>query len=193
MKLCFATNNKHKIAEIGKILGSEFEIVGLQELGCVEDLPETTGTIEGNSHQKATYVYENFKIPCFADDTGLEVQALGGKPGVDSAYFAGPQRSSADNIALLLDLLSNKIDRTAQFKTVITYIDHNGPMQFTGIVKGKISETQSGVGGFGYDPVFIPEGFTISFAEMTTEEKNKISHRALAVSQLVLFLKKDHS
>ena len=189
MKICFASNNQNKYIEIQNLLGASISVQTLEEIGCKEDLPETQPSIEGNANQKAHYVYQKFGIPCFADDTGLEVDALDGEPGVYSARYAGPQRSSTDNMTLLLQKLAGKANRNAQFKTVITYIDQNGRHSFTGIVRGKITDKPKGMEGFGYDPIFIPEGSSKTFGEMKLEEKNLFSHRAKATAQLVSFLK----
>lgn len=188
--ICFATNNPHKLEEVKSLLAGKYTVVGLQEIGCEEDVPETQATIEGNSAQKARYVKLNYKQDCFADDTGLEVIALNNDPGVFSARYAGPQRNSEDNIQLLLQNLQGKTNRSARFKTVITLILNGQEHTFTGIVNGKIIEQKRGEKGFGYDPVFIPEGYEQTFAEMAAAEKNKISHRGLAVAQLIDFLQK---
>lgn len=185
--LCFATRNQHKIQEISTQLGDNFKIISLDVLGCQEELPETTGTIEGNSKQKAQYIWENYQTDCFADDSGLEVEALHGAPGVDSAHYAGTRDFQA-NIDLLLKNLAGQSNRNAQFKTVITLVRSGLYHQFTGIVKGQILQTTQGTEGFGYDPIFRPEGYSQTFAEMTLAEKNKISHRALALKQLIDFL-----
>lgn len=188
MKLCFATNNKGKLQEIQSLLKDRFEIVSLQEIGCHEELPETNDTIEGNSLQKADYVWQRYKISCFADDTGLEVKALNGEPGVYSARYAGPDCSPDDNMILLLHKMTHHQDRTALFRTCITLILEGAVHQFEGNVKGEILHDRRGAKGFGYDPVFQPEGFQKSFAEMTLLEKNEISHRGRAIKQLVEFL-----
>ena len=188
MDICFATNNAHKVQEINQLLGPPFRVLSLADIGCTEELPETQDTLAGNSQQKATYVHQRYGVNCFADDTGLEVNALEGRPGVHSAHYAGPQRDSADNMQLLLRELADQEDRSAQFRTVIT-LWLNGKMhQFEGTVRGVIATERSGKQGFGYDPIFIPEGYTRSFARMTTEEKNALSHRGRAVRQLVQFL-----
>ena len=170
------------------MLAGKFEVVGLKDIGCTEDIPETQATIEGNSAQKARYVKEHYGLDCFADDTGLEVAALNYEPGVFSARYAGPQRNSEDNIQLLLKNLANKADRSARFKTVFTLILNGEEHTFTGIVNGEIIKEKRGASGFGYDPIFVPVDYEKTFAEMTAAEKNKISHRGLAVAQLVDFL-----
>lgn len=190
MTLCFATANKHKLEEVKKMISPTIHLVGLIDLGCTEEVPETTGTIPGNSKQKAEYVFQNYKTACFADDSGLEVEALDGEPGVDSAIYAGPQRSHSDNINLLLSKLGSNISRKARFITVITLINNEGAFQFEGILNGMIGYEKKGTGGFGYDPVFIPDGYSKTLAEMTMEEKNKISHRSIAIQKLVEFLKR---
>ncbi len=208
MEICFATNNAHKIEEIKAILGSKFpsyainyakaslikkasagwQVVSLAEIGCHEELTEERDTLEGNSLQKAEYVFNKYNLACFADDTGLEVEALAGAPGVYSARYAGEQRSAEDNIDLLLKNLEGKSDRKAQFRTVITLIQPGGFHQFEGIVEGTILEQRRGKGGFGYDPIFLPTGSSKTLAEMSMEEKNQISHRARATQKLVEFL-----
>jgi len=191
-KLCFATNNAHKLSEVKSLLDGKFQIVSLQEIGCTEELAETTGTILGNSNQKAEYVYTKYKVDCFADDSGLEVTALNNEPGVDSAIYAGPQRSHNDNINLLLKNLEGIENRTARFITVITLIIKGNHFQFEGILDGRILNEKHGSGGFGYDPVFVPKGFDKTLAQMTMEEKNRISHRAKAVEKLVSFLESNY-
>jgi XTP/dITP diphosphohydrolase len=188
MRLCFASNNPHKIQEVQAILGKAYSILSLKEIGCLEELAEEQDTIPGNSFQKANYVFKKYSIACFADDSGLEVAILNGRPGVDSAHYAGPQRSHNDNINLLLTNLQNVKNREAQFRTVITLITPSVNKQFEGILKGTIIEEKRGTGGFGYDPVFLPEGFSKTLAEMSMEEKNKISHRARAMEKLMEFL-----
>lgn len=191
MRLCFATNNKHKIKEIEALLGSSYQLLSLEDIGCDVELPEDQDTLEGNSLQKAQYVYAHFQVDCFADDTGLEVTALNGAPGVYSARYAGPEKDTTANMALLLKNLGGKSDRSAQFRTVITLILGGRQIQFEGIVKGKIAEHHHGEKGFGYDPIFIPEGYSKTFAEMSREEKNKISHRGLAIQKLVKYLREE--
>ena len=190
MKLCFATNNKGKLQEIKALLDGKYDIVSLQEIGCQEELPETRDTIEGNSLQKAEYVWQHYKISCFADDTGLEVKALNGEPGVYSARYAGPDCSPEDNMILMLHKMTGQKDRSALFRTCITLILDGEIHQFEGNVKGEILQARQGEKGFGYDPIFKPEGHERSFAEMSMEEKNKISHRGKAVRTLADFLNK---
>jgi XTP/dITP diphosphohydrolase len=191
--LCFATNNKHKIEEVRAHLGSDFQLLSLKEIGCKEELPEEQPTLEGNSFQKAEYVYKKFGISCFADDTGLEVAELHGAPGVYSARYAGDQRSAEANMQLLLKNLAGSQNRKARFRTVITLITPEFSKQFEGIVTGQIINEHKGSGGFGYDPIFLPDGYSKTLAEMSMEEKNAISHRARAVTKLVEFLKETHS
>lgn len=188
MQLCFATNNLHKIAEVQQLIGKQFHILSLSEIGCQDELPETGSTLQENSAQKAEYIWQKFRIPCFADDSGLEVEALGNAPGVHSAYYAGLPRNDTQNIALLLEKLQGISNRKAQFRTCITLITAKGKWQFEGIVKGTILHTPTGTQGFGYDPIFLPEGYSKTFAEMSTQEKNAISHRAMAIKKLVSFI-----
>jgi len=187
--LCFATNNQNKIAEIAQILGDEFKIQSLKDIGCTEELPENQNTLEGNSLEKAQYVFDHYHSSCFADDTGLEVEALNGDPGVLSARYAGMQKDNNDNINLVLNNLNNVENRKAQFRTVITLRTQRGVKQFEGLIKGEILTLRRGDKGFGYDPIFQPAGYSKSFAELSMKEKNKISHRALAFRKLVNFLK----
>jgi XTP/dITP diphosphohydrolase len=190
MEICFATNNIKKVEEIDNLLAHDYKLLTLKQVGCDEELPETQDTLEGNSLQKAEYVYKNYKKSCFADDTGLEVAALNGEPGVYSARYAGSQRNNEDNINLLLEKLAGVNNREARFRTVITLILDGKVEQFEGIVDGTIIAQRRGGEGFGYDPVFQPKGYEQTFAEMTLEEKNKISHRAIAIKKLVDFLNK---
>lgn len=185
--LIFATHNQNKIKEIQAQLVDAYHLIGLTELGVHEEIPETTGTFDGNALQKAQYFWERFGQSCFADDSGLEVEALGGEPGVDSAHYAGT-RDSNENINLLLKNLANHTNTHAQFRTVIALILDGENFFFEGIIKGTICRERRGEGGFGYDPIFIPEGYTQTFAEMDLVEKNKISHRARAVAKLIDFL-----
>ena len=189
MRLCFASNNKHKLEEIKNVVGRKFEILSLADIKCNEELSETRNTLEGNSLQKAEYVLQHYNTPCFADDTGLEVEALNGAPGVYSARYAGNHRNTDDNIALLLQNLKNDTNRKAQFRTVITLIGIEAqPVFFEGVIRGEIITEKRGSSGFGYDPVFVPEGHSKTFAEMTLEEKNQLSHRAIAVKKLAEYL-----
>ncbi len=193
MKLVFATNNQHKLSEVRQILGSKFEVVGLADIGCHEDIPETADTLEGNAFQKARYVKEHYGLDCFADDTGLEVDALGGAPGIYSARYAecfgtGETHDSEANMNLLLKNLDKKTERSARFRTAIALIYKGQEYLFEGICPGNILRERHGNEGFGYDPIFQPEGFTQSFAEMSAEEKNAISHRGRATQKLAHFL-----
>jgi XTP/dITP diphosphohydrolase len=183
-----ATNNKHKVEEIQQALGIAIKLITLKELNHKEDIPETSDTLKGNAKQKAEYIYNKFKKPCFADDTGLEVEVLGGRPGVFSARYAGEGCSFDDNINLLLEEMEGKTNRKASFKTVICLIEDGKEEYFEGVCEGSILTQRYGKGGFGYDPIFIPKGYGESFAEMSLEQKNKISHRAKAVSKLVKYL-----
>ena len=187
MKLIFASHNAHKASEIQSILPSWIDIKTLSELNYLEEIPENEATIEGNSQFKARFVHQKFEQNCFADDTGLEIFALNGRPGVHSARYAGVQRDSADNMDKVLMELETISDRSAQFKTVITLYWEGMEHQFEGIVRGQIATVKTGSEGFGYDPIFIPEGETRSFAEMTLAEKNQFSHRARAIEKLVAF------
>lgn len=199
MKIVFATNNQHKLQEIREILGDQFEILSLADIGCHEDIPETGNTLEANAHQKAEYIFDHYHIDCFADDTGLEVDALGGAPGVHSARYAeGTDHNSEANMAKLLRELGDNDNRKARFRTVISLIQMEGgnpvcsrEYQFEGVVEGRIDREKHGSEGFGYDPVFIPEGYDKSFAELGEEIKNQISHRARAVKKLAEWLKSE--
>ena len=190
MKLVFASNNKNKIKEIQLLVPNSIEIVSLEDIGCIEEIPETAETIEGNAILKANYVTEKYGFDCFADDTGLEVDALNGAPGVYSARYAGEQKDANDNMDKLLDELKDKSNRKANFKTVIALNLNGNQNLFTGIINGKIIEEKIGTNGFGYDPIFVAEGFDKTFAELTMEEKSTISHRGIAVKELILFLQK---
>lgn len=188
MKLVFATNNLNKLKEVQTLIPKHVKLLSLQDIGCFEDVPETQRTIEGNAIQKAKYIASQYGYDCFADDTGLEVEALHGEPGVFSARYAGEQRDANDNMDLLLNNLKDQPNRNAQFKTVIA-LHLNGKLKtFTGICKGEISKTKFGDKGFGYDPIFKAEGYSKTFAEISLEEKNEIGHRGKAVRQLVGFL-----
>ena len=177
--LVFATNNLHKLEEVRDILGGSFRIASLKEIGCIDDIPETADTLEGNALQKARYVKDKFGYDCFADDTGLEVEALGGAPGVFSARYAGLGHDSEANMRKLLKELEGKTNRQAQFRTVVALLLEGREYTFEGIVRGTILTERRGTAGFGYDPVFVPEGYAETFAEMGSEEKNRISHRFL--------------
>ena len=187
-KFVFATNNAHKLKEVAAIVGHQIELLSLEDICCHDDIPETSDTLEGNALQKAKYVYELYHIDCFADDTGLEVEALDGAPGVYSARYAGEGHNSEENIRKLLHELEGKDNRKARFRTVFALIINGKEHLFEGIVKGEIIATKRGTSGFGYDPVFVPEGFTQTFAEMSDAQKNKISHRAIGVNKLCKFL-----
>jgi XTP/dITP diphosphohydrolase len=193
MKIIFASHNQKKAEEIRSILPEGLTLLTLQDLHLEEEIPENEPTIEGNSDFKARWVFAHFGLPCFADDTGLEVSALNGAPGVHSARYAGAQRSDQANMDKLLQALDGQEDRSAQFKTVITYCDGNQALQFTGIVKGCIGMQKKGTGGFGYDPLFIPEEVGKTFAQMTLIEKNQYSHRARATAQFLRFLQEKAS
>lgn len=188
MKIVFATGNQNKAREIAAMLPASIEILTLNDLDIQEDIPETADTLEGNAHLKAAYISERFDLPCFADDTGLEVYALNNDPGVRSARYAGEQRSDEDNMQKLLENLENTEDRSARFRTVIALHMNSEKREFEGIVEGSILHQKRGEKGFGYDPLFLPEGYETSFAEMSLEEKNKISHRGRAVTKLIQFL-----
>lgn len=190
MKLIFATHNLNKLVEIQSLMPKNIELLSLTDIGCHDEIPETADTIEGNARQKALYVKENFGYDGFADDTGLEVEALNGKPGVFSARYAGEDKKDADNIKKLLKNLSGKTNRQARFKTVICLVWEEKEYFFEGICRGKIIEEKRGEEGFGYDPIFVPEGQEKTFAEMQLSEKNSFSHRGKAVEKLIAFLKK---
>ncbi|BDD03029.1 RdgB/HAM1 family non-canonical purine NTP pyrophosphatase [Aureibacter tunicatorum] len=192
-ELCFATNNANKLREIQQMLGDEFILKGLKDIGCLEELAEDQDTLEGNSLQKAEFVAKKYGVACFADDTGLEVEALDNAPGVYSARYAGPQRDNQANISLVLENLKGKNSRKAQFRTVISLVEAGKVHQFTGIAKGVIADDLSGEEGFGYDPVFIPEGENRTFAQMSAQEKNAISHRGKAFRKLIEHLKNNHN
>jgi XTP/dITP diphosphohydrolase len=192
MKLVFASNNKNKIQEIQALVPNTIQILSLEEICCTEDIPETANTIEGNAILKANYVTEKYGYDCFADDTGLEVDVLNGAPGVYSARYAGEQKDANDNMDKLLSELEDKSNRKANFKTVIALNLNGNQNLFTGIINGKIIEEKIGTNGFGYDPIFVAEGFDKTFAELTMEEKSTISHRGIAVKELILFLQKQN-
>lgn len=187
-KLVFATNNANKIIEIRKILADQFEILSLRDIGFEEDIDETSDTLEGNALIKSSLIYHKFNLNCFADDTGLEVETLDGQPGIYSARYAGVENDAEKNIQKLLDNLRDKPNRNARFRTVISLILNDKEIYFEGIVNGQISKIKKGRMGFGYDPVFIPDGYKKTFAEMDLDEKNKISHRAIAIQKLINYL-----
>lgn len=188
-KLVFATNNAHKLEEVKAILEPDFQVISLKELGCFDDIAETENTLEGNALLKAKYIYEKFGENCFADDTGLEVDALNGEPGVYSARYAGNAHDAQENMKKLLLNMEGIENRTARFRTVIALIEDGKTTLFEGKINGQIAKHPKGNEGFGYDPVFIPDGYSKSFAELGLDEKNKISHRALAVEELTKYLK----
>ena len=188
MKLVFATNNINKLSEIRALVPNEIEILSLQDINCNEELPETNPTLNENALQKARYVFDNYGFNCFADDTGLEINSLGGEPGVYSARYAGEDRNAEDNMNKVLEKLSGEHDRRANFRTVIALILDGEETLFEGTCMGDIATKKSGIEGFGYDPIFIPNGFQITFAKMTNQQKGTISHRGRAVSHLIKFL-----
>ena len=187
--MIFVTNNPHKLQEVNAMLGGKFSLKNLRDIGCTDDIPETADTLEGNALMKARYIHERYGVDCFADDTGLEVDALNGAPGVYSARYAGPGHDSEANMQKLLTELKGKSDRRAQFRTVIALIKEGKEYLFDGIVTGTILEEREEGEGFGYDPIFLPDGYEHSFAHLGDEVKNRISHRARAVEKLVEFLK----
>ena len=191
MKLIFATNNVHKLQEARAILGDTVEVLSLSDIDCHEDIPETADTLEGNSAQKAEYVYNKYGVNCFADDTGLEVEALDGAPGVYTARYAsvnGEHPTPAQNRAKMLRELQGVDNRKARFRTVVTLIKDGKIEQVDGVINGRITTEEIGEHGFGYDPIFVPEGYDLTFAQMAEEEKNSISHRALAMQALAQLL-----
>lgn len=188
MKLVFATNNKHKLGEIKQTLVNKFEILSLSDINFNEEIPETHQTIEENATEKSFYIYDRYKINCFADDTGLEIDALNGEPGVYSARYAGENCSFEDNMNKVIEKLDGVENRKARFRTVISLILEGKEYKFEGKVEGEILKNKIGVDGFGYDPIFRPDGYSETFAEMSIELKNKISHRGLAVKKLIEFL-----
>ena len=190
MELVFATNNKHKLAELQAILGNRFHLLSLSDIGCNEEIPEEQPTLEGNASQKSFYIYNKTGYNCFADDTGLEIEALNGEPGVYSARYAGEEKSAEANIRKVLEKLTKINNRKARFRTVISLVIEGVEYQFEGIVEGEILDEKRGNSGFGYDPIFKPDGYYETFAEMNLAEKNKISHRSRAVEKLVDFLQK---
>jgi XTP/dITP diphosphohydrolase len=187
MQLVFATRNKNKVNEIRSVLTNDIQLKTLDEISCFEELAETGETLEENAVQKAKYVHDNYRVNCFADDTGLEVEALGGRPGVRSARYAGESANAQDNINLLLTELDGVENRAAKFKTVIALFINGEEFLFEGIIQGSIADLPRGENGFGYDPIFVPAGQQKTFAEMTFEEKNEMSHRTIAISGLAEF------
>jgi XTP/dITP diphosphohydrolase len=190
IELVFATNNQHKLEEIKKAVGTKFKILSLEEIGCNEDIAETAETLEGNASIKSHYIFDNFGKNCFGDDTGLEIEALNGRPGVYSARYGGPGHDHEKNMDRVLSELKGIDNRKARFRTVISLILDGKEYQFEGIVNGEILIERQGNKGFGYDPIFLPNGYQVSFAEMDLDAKNKISHRGKAVSKLLQHLKK---
>ena len=188
-KFIFATNNLHKLEEVQQMLNNQFTLVSLKDMGCVEDIPENEPTIEGNALFKARYIYQKYGKDCFADDSGLEVEVLNNAPVVRSARYAGESKDSQENMNLLLENLKGKKNRKARFRTVIACVIDGQEFVFEGIINGEIKEQGFGKNGFGYDPIFCPEGYDQTFAELSSEIKNQISHRALAVQKFLLFLK----
>ena len=191
MKLVFATHNSNKAKEIQSLLTDDFQILTLTDINCIDEIPETSETLEENSLLKAQFVSDNFNLNCFADDTGLEIDALNGRPGVYSARYAGEEKNAEANMNLVLSELKNESNRKALFRTVITLILNDKTNVFEGIIRGEIADEKRGTDGFGYDPIFIPEGQTKTFAEMTLAEKNQQSHRARAFEEMIDFLKND--
>lgn len=189
-RFVFATNNAHKLHEVQAILGNEIEVISLHQLGCTDDIPETADTLEGNALQKARYIYERYGVDCFADDTGLEVEALGGAPGVYSARYAGDGHDSQANMQKLLREMEDKENRRARFRTAFALIIDGNEHLFEGIVEGEIIRQQQGDAGFGYDPLFVPTGYNETFAQLGDEVKNRISHRAVATQRLCEYLNK---
>ncbi|MGJ8658724.1 MAG: non-canonical purine NTP diphosphatase [Cellulophaga fucicola] len=189
MKIVFATHNNNKLKEVKALLPNTITLVSLTDINCLDDIPETANTIEGNAIQKANYITEKYNLPCFSDDTGLLVDALNGEPGIYSARYAGEQKNSEDNIAKLLDKLENSTNRAAHFKTAIALNLNGEQLVFNGIVEGTITTEKQGKEGFGYDPIFKPNGYSQTFAELPLDTKNQISHRAKATKQLIAYLK----
>jgi len=191
-KLVFATNNEHKLRELRQILKGEFELLSLNDIGCNEEIPETGTTLESNAAQKSYYIWNKYGINCFADDTGLEISDLGNEPGVYSARYAGDEKSSVANMQKVLNKMIDVTDRCARFRCVFSLIFDGKERQFEGVVEGVILKERQGEGGFGYDPIFMPDGYSDSFAALSPEEKNQISHRGRAVMKLVDYLKNNH-
>ena len=192
MELVFASKNQHKVDEVQAMIGSTFTLKSLNDIECRDEIPETGDTFAENAGQKSRFVYDRYHIDCFADDSGLEIDALGGEPGVNSAHYSG-SRDFEDNMSLVLERLSGKTNRKARFKTVISLIKGGKEHLFEGSIEGRITLQRSGSKGFGYDPIFVPEGYDISFAEMSPDEKNRISHRAKAMEKLISFLNSEYS
>ncbi len=190
MKLVFATNNQHKLKELQAILGNRFQLLSLKDIGCDEEIPEEQPTLEGNASQKSHFIYEKYGYSCFADDTGLEIEGLDGEPGVYSARYAGEEKNANANMDKVLNKMTKIKNRNARFRTVISLIIDGNEIQFEGIVDGEILTEKRGDSGFGYDPIFRPQGFQQTFAEMNLTDKNKISHRGRAVEKLVQYLQK---
>lgn len=187
-KIVFATGNANKVKEIKSQLEGEIELLNLKDINCAEELPENQDTLEGNAEEKALYVYNTYGVDCFSEDTGLEVEALNGEPGVYSARYAGESKDAHDNMNLLLEKMEGIENRKARFKTIIAIVEGGKVTQFEGIVNGEILTKKSGVEGFGYDPIFKPNEFDVSFAEVTVEQKNQVSHRGRAVRKLLGYL-----
>lgn len=187
--ICLATNNKHKVEELQQLLGKEFEVITLDQIGCFDEIEETGDSFEDNSKIKAKYIFDRYRIDCIADDSGLEIDAIDGRPGIFSARYAGLHGDHSANIKKVLDELGNSENRSARFRTVITTIIDGKLNQFEGIVNGKITLAPAGIGGFGYDPVFIPEGYQNTFAELSSDIKNKISHRGKAIERMLKTIK----
>jgi XTP/dITP diphosphohydrolase len=192
VELVFASNNQHKVDEVQAMIGTNITLKSLRDIECLDEIPETGDTFAENAGQKSRYVYSQFHMDCFADDSGLEIDALSGDPGVNSAHYSG-SRDFEDNMSLVLERLVGKTDRRARFKTVISLIKGGKEHLFEGSIEGFISQQRSGSKGFGYDPIFVPEGYDISFAEMSADEKNRISHRAKAMEKLIRFLNSEYS
>ena len=188
-KLVFATNNDHKLRELKELLNSEFELLSLNDIGCSEDIPETGPTLEINAGQKSFYIWDKYLLNCFADDTGLEIEALSNEPGVYSARYAGDDKSSTANMNKVLEKMASETNRKGRFRCVISLVIDGQEKQFEGIVEGQILTEKHGEAGFGYDPIFMPDGYELSFAEMAAADKNRISHRGRAVEKLVGYLK----
>lgn len=188
-KLVFATNNDHKLSELSQILPPEFELLSLNDIGCTDDIPETGTTLEVNAAQKSFYIWDKYGFNCFADDTGLEIEILGNEPGVYSARYAGEDRSATANMLKVLNKMAGETNRKARFRCVISLVIDGKEKQFEGIVEGKLLTERQGEAGFGYDPIFMPDGYNHSFAEMSADDKNRISHRGRAVIKLVDYLK----